>query len=96
MKLPVQVRFTKAAVQDLEAAFDQAQQDGGDRPQRLAAGLENALHHLLAWPASGRPGRITGTREYLVPGMPFLLPYRMEDGALVVLRFLHSSRCWPQ
>jgi plasmid stabilization system protein ParE len=96
VKLPAEVRFTKGAVADLEAALDQARQDGGDREQHLVAALKKALKHLLAWPASGRPGRIVGTREYLLPGLPFLLPYRMDDGVLLVLRFLHSSRRWPQ
>jgi plasmid stabilization system protein ParE len=95
MSAQPQVRLTKVAETDLSAAVDYARAEGPGRAARLADGVEAALAHLAAWPSSGRPGKLAGTREYLFPTLPFLMPYRVEDGALVVLRFLHTSRQWP-
>jgi plasmid stabilization system protein ParE len=89
------VRLTRAAEADLGAAVDHARAEGPGRAARLADGVEAALGHLASWPSSGRPGKLAGTREYLFPTLPFLMPYRVEDGVLVVLRFLHTSRQWP-
>ena len=46
-------------------------------------------------PDAGRAGRVPGTRELIIGGTPFILPYRVKDDTLQVLRVLHSSRKWP-
>jgi len=50
---------------------------------------------LAADPDLSRIGRVARTREYLVPGTPFLLVYRIEDDAIVILRLLHNRRRFP-
>ena len=44
----------------------------------------------------GRPGRVPGTREHMVTGTPYLLPYRVRDGVVEVLRVFHAARKWPE
>jgi plasmid stabilization system protein ParE len=44
----------------------------------------------------GRPGRVARTRELVVTGTPYILPYRVTAGVLEVLRVLHASRKWPK
>lgn len=53
------------------------------------------ISRLAADPDLSRIGRVAGTREYLVPGTPFLLVYRIEDDAIVILRLLHNRRRFP-
>jgi toxin ParE1/3/4 len=50
---------------------------------------------LLVQPAIGRPGRITGTREWLVH-QNYLLIYDVQGESLRILRVLHTARAWPQ
>lgn len=50
---------------------------------------------LAADPELSRIGRVAGAREYLVPGTPFLLVYRIEDDAIVILRLLHNRCRFP-
>ena len=45
--------------------------------------------------ALGRPGRVLGTRELVVRGLPYIIPYRVRDNCIEVLRVLHTSRRWP-
>jgi len=47
-------------------------------------------------PAVGRPGRVQGTRELVVPGTPYLIPYRVRDNRLEILRVYHGARQWPK
>ena len=54
----------------------------------IRAAPTQLLHH----PASGRPGRIEGTRELVVPGTSYVLPYRVRDGRVEILAVLHTSR----
>ena len=43
-------------------------------------------------PDLSRVGRIAGAREYRIPDTPFILVYRIEDEAVVILRLLHYRR----
>lgn len=55
-----------------------------------------AVDQLSEQPAMGRPGRVPGTRELVVPRTPFIVPYRVRKEHLEVLAVLHSSRRWPE
>ena len=43
-----------------------------------------------------RPGRIAGTREWVVKKTPFFLVYRVDDDMLSVLNLIHGEQDWPQ
>jgi toxin ParE1/3/4 len=57
--------------------------------------IEAFVGRLAEFPESGRPGRVPGTRELVVTGTPFIVVYRIEPAALVVLRVLHRAQRWP-
>ena len=57
--------------------------------------IEGAVGRLANYPNSGRPGRVTGTQELAVSGTPFVIAYRVEPGAVVILRLLHGAQLWP-
>jgi toxin ParE1/3/4 len=57
--------------------------------------IEAAVGRLADYPRSGRPGSVAGTRELAVSGAPFVIAYRVEAEAVVVLRLLHGAQRWP-
>lgn len=71
---------------------------GGRNP---AAGIDigdaiaRPVPRLADFPEGGRPGRVYGTRELIVAGTPFIVVYRVESSALVILRVLHGAQRWP-
>lgn len=54
-----------------------------------------AVGRLVDHPRSGRPGRVRGTRELVVSGTPYVVAYRIEPSAVVILRLLHGAQRWP-
>lgn len=56
----------------------------------------NAVERLKQFPASGRPGLLPHTRELVVPGTPFFLPYRVKGQSVEILGVIHGARMWPQ
>lgn len=59
---------------------------------RIGDAISAAAAKLSINPDLSRVGRIAGAREYRVPGTPFLLVYRIEENAIVVLHLLHHRR----
>jgi toxin ParE1/3/4 len=60
-----------------------------------ARGVRHRIHaavkNLGLFPDSGRPGAIAGTRELVVPGLPYLVVYRVRGGRVEILRVLHTA-----
>lgn len=63
---------------------------------KTAERIMDAVERLRVFPASGRPGRVPHTRELVVPGTPFILPYRVRGEVIEVLGVLHGARKWPE
>ena len=60
----------------------------------LGDSVEAAVRRLADYPYSGRPGRIAGTRELVVSGTPYVIAYRIEAQAILILRLLHGAQEW--
>lgn len=65
---------------------------------RVADRIDQMARNLAAIP-TGRRGRVSGTYEKTIPGLPYLIAYALEateagDEVLAVLRVIHGSRNW--
>jgi toxin ParE1/3/4 len=89
------VRYTRQAVADLDAARDYVALDNPSAAAALAARLREAIDGLRKFPERGRPGRVPGTRELVVPRTPSVVPYRIAGREIHVLAVLHGARAWP-
>ena len=92
----MKVVWSRRAVQHLIALRDYI---AGNSPQNAAAVAERILHSvelLSTQPQMGRPGRVVGTRELVVPDTPFIIPYRMRGGSLELIALFHGRQRWPK
>lgn len=48
--------------------------------------------------ATGHPGRVAGTYEKSVTGMPYIIAYSIADGGgtVAILRIIHAARDWNE
>jgi toxin ParE1/3/4 len=53
-----------------------------------------AIELLETQTAMGRAGRVAGTREWPAV-VPWVIVYRVERQALIIVRVLHSRQKWP-
>jgi toxin ParE1/3/4 len=56
----------------------------------------DAVQLLADQPHTGRAGLVPGTRELVVTGTPVIVPYRVVENTVQILRVLHGKRKWPQ
>jgi toxin ParE1/3/4 len=63
---------------------------------RIAGALLDAVERLAELPNLGRPGRVAGTRELVVPGTRYVIPYRVRGDRLEVIAVFHGRQKWPK
>ncbi len=54
-----------------------------------------SVRRLLDFPESGRPGRVAGTRELVIPRTSYVAAYAVTLDTIRILRILHSAQMWP-
>jgi len=92
---PLKVRWLKRALANLEAEAEYISRDSHAAAQRVVLAIEQAVQLLANHPAMGRAGRVEGTRELVVTGTPYIIPYRVREDRVEVLRVFHTARKWP-
>ncbi len=91
----MQIRWTNKALDNLGAAVEYIAADNPTAAKKVAQKIWDSVQLLKAQPGLGRPGRVVGTRELVISGLPYIVPYMEKDGMLVILRIMHSSIKWP-
>ena len=93
----VRVSWLAKALRNLDEEAEFVAQDNPVAAQALVQRIHEAIGNLKANPALGRPGRIRGTRELIVPGTPYIIPYRVKlrSNRIEILRVFHTSRRLP-
>ena len=70
-----------------------------DRPvaaENVAATILDSVDLLALHPGLGRAGRVPGTRELVVQGTPYVVPYRVRDDRLEIIAIFHGRQRWPE
>lgn len=67
-----------------------------EHAKKIVARLLKSIKQLQEFPALGRPGRVSGTRELLIHQAPYIVVYREKELQVEILRVLHSSQKWPR
>jgi toxin ParE1/3/4 len=92
---PNQVRWTEPAAQDLEEITEFIRKDRPAAAQAVAEALFDAANSLGSFSGRARIGKIPGTRELIVPGLPYIVVYRLSADAVPILRIYHGARNPP-
>jgi toxin ParE1/3/4 len=90
----VKLRWTRLAIKDLDRAHAYMAEDNPAAANHLIDRIEKAVQVLRQHPAAGRKGRLTGTRELVVIGTPFVIPYRVRSNTIEILAVIHGARKW--
>lgn len=92
----MRLKWTRPASQDLDDIAEFIGQDSPAAATRVILELIECVDTTLPIsPATGRPGRVFGTRELVIGNLPYVIAYRVSGNDLEILRVLHTSRRWP-
>jgi toxin ParE1/3/4 len=62
----------------------------------MATALLAAVDRVAELPNLGRPGRVSGTRQLVVPGTRYVIPYRVRGDRLEIIAVFQGRQRWPK
>ena len=90
------IEWTEQAVRHLDQAHDYiASANSEDVARRITLRIVASIQQLDAFPMSGRPGRVQGTRELVVSNTPFIAAYAISRRSVIILALYHGAQRWP-
>lgn len=90
----MKVRWLTTALRNLEREAESIAEVDPAASRRIVARIFESVDQLAEFPHLGRPGRISDTRELVVSGTPYIVPYRVRQEYVEILRVFHGSRKW--
>ena len=93
----MRIRWRLSAVDDLTAIRDYIAARNPVASRTVIERILRSVKRLERYPESGRPGRVEGTREVVVPGLPYIVVYsRDTDNDVAILAVFHAARTPPE
>ena len=96
----MQLKWTDLAGEDLERieAYITQENSPSVAIDVVLRVIETTEMILPDHPSAGRIGRVKGTRELVIDGVPFIAVYRLVErlSEIQVLRVLHDAQQWPK
>jgi toxin ParE1/3/4 len=91
----MEIRWSPEAAEDLEHIVNRIRRDNPHAARQVAVRLYDSCASLESLPNRGRNGRIAGTRELVLPPLPYIIVYRVRTDAVEIVRIYHSAQNWP-
>ena len=91
----MRVLWEEGALSDLMAIVGYIAQDNAVAAEETAGRITEAVALLRETPGLGRPGRVPNTRELVVAGTSYLVPYRVKRDEIQILRVFHMAQRAP-
>ena len=91
----MQVVWLKTGLKNLDDIAAYIAEENPLAAGRVVEMIEIQVNQLKLQPAIGRPGRVLGTRELVIANTHYLVPYRIKNNKVEILRVFHTSRRLP-
>jgi len=83
-------------MRDREAIFDYIEAESPQSAILVDDRIETQVEVLAEFPEIGRPGRVEGTREFVILRTPYIAAYSVRAETVWILRVLHGAQQWPE
>ncbi len=91
----MKIKWTTGASQNLKHIEEYIARDNPKAGINMVLKIIKSVELLSHNPGMGKTGRLFETRELIISGTPFIVPYRVKAGQIQILRVFHSSMQWP-
>ena len=91
----MKILWSPEAATDFAGIVDYIRQQNPSAADRVARAIFESVTSLESFADRGRTGRVKGSRELILPSLPFVVVYRVERHVVEIVRVLHGSQRWP-
>jgi toxin ParE1/3/4 len=94
----VKLRYTLRALRHLASIADHIAERNPEAARGVSARIRETIDLLVGFPRMGHKGSLLGTCEMVVPGLPYIVVYRIEihdEDTLVILGVYHGAQRRP-
>ncbi len=92
----MEIKWLRKAIANLEAEFRYIAEDDPQSAERFVNEVWRLTQLLKEQPAMGREGRVPETRELILHNYPYIMPYRVRNKTIQILRVFHTHRKLPR
>jgi plasmid stabilization system protein ParE len=94
------VVWADVALNDMDSLAEYIAADNRTAALKVLDRIERTVENLSHAP-TGRAGRVAGTYEKPIRGLPYIIAYALQRRSkgverLVILRVIHGARNWPE
>ena len=91
----MKVQWSATALNDFDQSIAYIAERNPAAAERVAGAIDRAARELARF-QTGRPGRVSGTYEKPLPGLPYIVAYAIDrSDSIIILRVIHGARDWP-
>jgi toxin ParE1/3/4 len=91
----MKIVWSRRAMRHLVSLRKYIAKDSEQSAALVALRILHAIDLPQTQPEIGRPGRVLGTRELVVPDTPYVIPYRVRQARLELIAVFHGRQQWP-
>ena len=91
----MRLRYTPRAIRHLNSIADFIAQHNPSAAVQIGARIRTAAALLERFPAIGREGALATTRELIVPGLPYIVVYRVAHDEIAIVGIYHGAQLRP-
>lgn len=95
MKGALKLIWSTQAREDLREIYLYIARDNPYAARAVQARIKEGVAFLKDNLHTGRPGRVPGIRELVIAQTLYIVPYRVLEDRLELLRVYHGARRWP-
>jgi len=90
------VQWSNRAQEDMAHIVAYIAEDNPDAAERMEERIYRATALLTEQSGMGRSGRVDGTRELVIGGTSYIVPYRVRGHAVEIVAVMHAAQQWPK
>jgi addiction module RelE/StbE family toxin len=88
----MQIIWLPKAVENLKEIREFIAKDSPNSASKVAESIKETVNLLKDNPYLGKPSLVDGFREKQVVGLPFVIPYKVVDSKIIIVRVFHNKR----
>jgi toxin ParE1/3/4 len=92
----MQVKWLRKALHNLDEEATYIAIEDPAAARLVVQRVIDAVAQLAEQPGLGRPGRVPETRELVVPRTHYIVPYKVSQDTVAILRVFHTARRIPK